>query len=76
MFFHCIGMGKLPLVFAFILRILVSIILESIIGSKVWLGLGISPIVVEGLFGLVVAIGVLIVKERFQGLGDHFNCVF
>ena len=69
-------MGKLSLIFAFILRILVSIILESIVGCKVWLGLGISPIMVEGLFGLVVAMGVLIAKERFQGLGDYFNCVF
>ena len=69
-------MGKLSLIFTFILRILVSIILESIVESKVWLGLGISPIMVEGLFGLVVAIGVLIAKERFQGLGDYFNCVF
>ena len=75
MFFNCISMGKLLLIFAFIFRVLVSIVMESIVGFEVWLGVWIRPIM-EGLFRFTVVMGVLIVKERFQCLGDHLNCVF
>ena len=76
MFFNCISMGKLPLIFAFIFKVLVSIVMEYVIRFEVWFRLGIRPIVVEGLLGLIIAMGVLIVKEGFQGLGNYFNCIF
>ena len=53
-------MGSLLLIFAIVLEVLDYIVLGSLSRFKAWPNMRISSLVVEWLFGLAVAMGVLI----------------